>query len=127
MLYSCKDLNVRIFLCFSKCNLNFYSIDYNSEAATNTLETSSEILDDILKQLDKLSPEKRKKVLDRLTAANVIGADLKSQTKQTAASTTETHRTKPTEASQDEVEILDLHNPKMGIYKKKRSKLALLF
>lgn len=73
--------------------------------------------------MDKLSPEKRKKVLDRLTAANVIGADLKLQTKQIAASTTETHRAKPTEASQDEVEILDLHNPKMGIYKKKRSKL----
>lgn len=91
-----------------------------------TNETSSEILEDVLKQLDKLSPGKRKKVLDRLTAANVIGAELKTQTKQITTSTTETHRTKPTEASQDEVEILDLHNPKMGIYKKKRSKFFLV-
>lgn len=70
--------------------------------------------------MDKLSPEKRKKVLDRLTEANVISADLK-----TKQSTTETQRKQPTKNSQDEVEILDMHNPKMGIYKKKRSKLLL--
>lgn len=89
---------------------------------TNIPETSSEILDDVLKQLEKLSPEKKKKVLDRLTAANVIGSDSKLQN----APTTETHEKRPTEASQDEVEILNLHNPKMGIYKMKRSKRPIL-
>lgn len=96
-------------------------------SAPNVPETSSEILDDVLKQLDKLSPQSRKKVLDRLTTANLIGADLKTQTqtKQTSPSTTEAHRKNPTDGSQDEVEILDLHEPKMGSYKKKRSKLNL--
>lgn len=89
---------------------------------SNTPETSSEILDDVLKQLDKLSLEKRKKVLDRLIAANLIGSDLKTQTKPTSASTTEAHRKKSTEGFQDEIEILNLREPKMGSYKNKRSK-----
>lgn len=96
-------------------------------SASNIPETSSEILDDVLKQLDKLSPENRKKVLDRLTTANLIGSNSKAQAKQTVASTTEAHREKSTDDSQDEVEILDLHKPKMGSYRKKRSKLNLLF
>lgn len=104
-----------------------YLITHSSTAglnsASDTPETSSEILDDVLKQLDKLSPEKRKKVLDRLNAANLIA--LKTQTKQISPSTTETQKIS-TEGSQDEVEILDMHEPKMGSYKKKRSKLNLL-
>lgn len=114
---------------FHQSKFQFYLDQHSSLAGLklNAPETSSEILDDVLKQLDKLSPEMRKKVLDRLTAANVLSSDLKTHTKLKNEATTETHGTKPTEASLDEVEILDLHHPKMGIYKMKRSKFALLF
>lgn len=73
-------------------------------------------------QLDKLGSDKRKKVLDRLIAANVIDSELKMREKPTSTSPTKVSGRKSTEATQDEVEILDLHEPKMGAYKKKRSK-----
>lgn len=81
------------------------------DGGTNTLETSSEILEDVLKQLDKLSPDKRKKVLDRLTVANLISSDLMTPTNQTNTSTTVVHDKISTGNATDEVEILDLHKP----------------
>lgn len=89
--------------------------------------TSSEILEDVLKQLDKLGTEKRNQILKKLkgsvahqnddeaTDQHVSSASPKSQ----KASVTK----KPTDSEtvQDEVEILDLNEPKMGTYKRKRS------
>lgn len=86
----------------------------------NTPETSSEILDDVLKQLDKLSPEKRKKILDRLIAASLIDSDSKTTTERINSSTRMAYTEKTTEMSQDEVKILDLHKPKMSVHHKKR-------
>lgn len=84
----------------------------NSDAERNTPETSSEMLDDVLKQLDKLGPEKRKKVLDRLTAANLIDTT-QTQTEQSNASIKVVYGEKSAKIAQDKVEILDLHSPEM--------------
>lgn len=90
--------------------------------APNPPETSSEILDDVLKQLDKLSPDKRQKVLDRLNAANLIGSDLKTPAKQMSVSTTVARTEKTTEIAHDEADVSDLHTPKMSTPNNKRGK-----
>lgn len=102
-----------------------------NEQIPNTPETSSEILEDVLKQLDKLGSDKRKQILNKLAASNLItDPDLKNQVQEFAASQKSTGAkgkstasiTTTTEPIQDEVEILDLHEPKLGTYKRKRSK-----
>lgn len=91
----------------------------------NPAETSNEILEDVLKQLDKLGSDKRKKILKKLAASNII-TDPDIQKSEEAMSTSPKPKTvdaKKSHEIQDEVEILDLHEPKMGTYKRKRSKL----
>lgn len=94
----------------------------------NTPETSSEILDDVLKQLDKLSISKRKQILKKLSVSNLItDLNVENTEKTTNISPklkpmSKTKHSPEIEPIQDEVEILDLHEPKMGTYKRKRSK-----
>lgn len=94
----------------------------DSNATPDSREKSSEILDDVLKQLDKLSPAKKRKVLERLTAANLIDSDLKAPTKQPSTSTAEVYSKKPFRKSQNEAEIPDLREPITDTHKRKRSK-----
>lgn len=91
-------------------------------------ETSSEILADVLKQLKKLGTAKRNIVLDKLKAADLIGNDIDDGYRKPSSSSpkmTDTHKERTAldaETIQDEVEILDLDEPKMGTYQRKRSK-----
>lgn len=96
-------------------------------------ETSSEILADVLEQLKKLGTEKRNIVLNRLKAANLIANADGIQTNDQKHSTSPKSAGKPHEQKaldaeqiQDEVEILEMDEPKMGTYKRKRSKIELI-
>lgn len=94
----------------------------------NPAETSNEILEDVLKQLDKLGTEKRKQILKKLVSSNIIEElEMDKSEKILDASSEPTivdaNKSQATESIQDEVEILDLHEPKMGTYKRKRSKI----
>lgn len=92
--------------------------------------TSSEILADVLEQLEKLGTEKRNIVLNKLKAANLIAntddiqTNEKKQSSASPKSAVKPHEQQASDADQiqDEVEILDMDEPKMGIYKRKRSK-----
>lgn len=94
--------------------------------------TSSEILADVLEQIGKLGTEKRNIVLNKLKAANLIENNDDIQTdgqKHSSASSKSAGKPHEQQASdaeeiQDEVEILDMDEPKMGIYKRKRSKFS---
>lgn len=93
----------------------------------NAAETSNEILDDVLRQLDKLSTDKRKQILNKLAVSNLIAdSDIKNLDKITSTTpkskVTSAKQSREAESIQDEVEILDLHEPKLGTYKRKRSK-----
>lgn len=91
-------------------------------------ETSSEILADVLKQLKKLGTEKRNIVLDKLKAADLIGNDIEDDYRKPPSSSPKMTDTLNERIDldagtiQDEVEILDLDEPKMGTYQRKRSK-----
>lgn len=91
-------------------------------------ETSSEILADVLKQLKKLGTDKRNIVLNKLKATDLIGNDIDDDYRKPSSSSpkmadTLNERTDlDSETIQDEVEILDMDEPKMGTYQRKRSK-----
>lgn len=91
-------------------------------------ETSSEILADVLKQLKKLGTDKRTIVLNKLKATDLIGNDIDDDYREPSSSSpkmadTLNERTDlDSETIQDEVEILDMDEPKMGTYQRKRSK-----
>lgn len=106
----------------------FSVIVVNDEENVNA--TSSEILADVLKQLDKLNSEKRNQILKRLKGSLQLtdAATVGGMTSEKAVSTTTLKSLKVTssakpeaESIQDEVEMLDLHEPKLGTYKRKRS------
>lgn len=94
-----------------------------SEIQEKVNETSSEILEDVLRQVDKLGPEKRKQILKKLIASNLISDSNDNVTKAPNKSQQIVKNPEEGESVQDEVEILDLNEPKMGTYKRKRSKL----
>lgn len=100
----------------------------------NTNATSSEILAEVLKQLEKLGSEKRNQILKRLKgsllltdAANVDGTTSEKVMSATTLKTVKVaaNTMLDTELIQDEVEMLDLHEPKMGTYKRKRSEYLI--
>lgn len=68
--------------------------------------TSTEVFDDMVKKLKSLNSEKRRKIMDMLSGENRREQQKKSP--------------QPAD-DEDEVEILDISEPKMGIYKRKRS------
>lgn len=83
--------------------------------------TSSEILEDVLKRLSQLDNNKRNKIL------NVLNEQSKNtKTNERMQSSLEPSGTKKPRngdaSAQDEVEILDMKEEKMGTYKRKRSK-----
>lgn len=82
---------------------------------------SSEILDDVLKRLDKLGLDKRKKVLDRLIAANVFDSEPKKNRKQTIPPATKFDSEKSSQATTNEAAILNWHESKGGTYERERS------
>lgn len=92
-------------------------VSINDEENANA--TSSEILEDVLKQLDKLGTEKRNQVLKKLKGSVAHKNDDEATDKSQKA----TKKSTDSETVQDEVEILDLNEPKMGTYKRKRSEL----
>lgn len=105
--------------------LNFRVVSINDEENANA--TSSEILEDVLKQLDKLGTDKRNQILKKLKASVAHNKDSEA-TDQYVSSTSPksekvgaTTKSTDSETVQDEVEILDLNEPKMGTYKRKRS------
>lgn len=109
------------FFFFSK----FSAILMNDEENVNA--TSSEILQDVLKQLDKLGTEKRNQILKKLKSS-VANKNDEEEIDQQVSSTSEklqssivSKKTSNLESVQDEVEMLDLNEPKMGTYKRKRS------
>lgn len=95
----------------------FSSVAAKEEENTNA--TSDEILEDVMKQLDKLGPKKRNRILQRLKGTT---NQLETNTAPTSAKLTMAKPTSNAESIQDEVEILELHEPKLGTYKRKRSK-----
>ncbi|XP_031641099.1 uncharacterized protein LOC116352550 [Contarinia nasturtii] len=87
----------------------------------NVNATSDEILEDLLKQLDKLGQVKRNRILQRLKGPVPNNDDVKETN--TAPTLEKVPTVKPTsdaEPIQDEVEILEMHEPKLGTYKRKR-------
>lgn len=116
-------------VCFFRIVVNsseeLSSSDEGGSSEGHANATSSEILADVLEQLKKLGPEKRNIVLDKLKVDGLIkhsdGGQKQSSTsiKSTVASHVE--KQLESEDNQGEVEILDLDEPKMGTYKRKRS------
>lgn len=135
--------NVRTFQlkCFIDCETTnkiiqfwiFRIISANDDEYMNA--TSSEILEDVLKQLDKLGSEKRNQILKKLkgslptkdvnNADDTVSGSAASSTTPKSDNVISTTR-QDTESIQDEVEMLDLHEPKLGTYKRKRSESSLL-
>lgn len=125
--------NIAILFTVFNCDLfNRGTVALNKEeddeiGKKTAAETSSEILEDVLRQLDKLGSEKRKHILNKLAVSNVIAdSDDKNLDKirSTTPRVTSAKQSRETESIQDEVEILDLHEPKLGTYKRKRSKFT---
>lgn len=110
--------------------------DDDKQVNDNAKRTSSSDLsvEDVLKKINKLNPDKRNQLLNLLrnNATTLDNGDIDSILASGANGTTE----KPVKKLQnenvriegsieDEVEILDMDEPKMGKYKRKRSKFAL--
>lgn len=96
----------------------------SSSSSESKSKTSDEIMDNVLKQLKKLDAGKKRRILDILknrptgddTNLNLDKNARKKATKNKASSSLE-----------DEVEILDMSEQKMGTYKRKRSMKPELF
>lgn len=105
--------------------LQFSVVSINDEENVNA--TSSEILEDVLKQLNKLGTEKRNQILKKLKSSVADTSDKEVANQKDTNPTSKTQKLSDikkatdTESVQDEVEILDLHEPKLGTYKRKRS------
>lgn len=95
---------------------------------SNPNATSSEIVEDVLSRLNRLDAEKRDRILNALNKqreTTEISDKLKTAG-ETNSKIPATKRPKNGDSSaQDEVEILDLNERKMGTYKRKRSKFAI--
>lgn len=105
---------------------NFSVVSVKDDENINANATSSEILEDVLKQLDKLGTDKRNRILKKLKGSLALqGTDVEETTERSTMPKLEkfvsTEKVTDTESIQDEVEMLDLHEPKMGSYKRKRS------
>lgn len=93
--------------------------DSDESSSKNENATSTEILDSVLKQLHKLNSEKRRRILDILKDDDENTKKVKHPKvfKEKKAKGTSDEK-----SIEDEVEILDMNEPKMGTYKRKRSK-----
>lgn len=116
-----------LFFFFNSRTVALKEEENDENGKKNAAETSNEILDDVLRQLDKLSTDKRKQILNKLAVSNLIAdSDIKNLDKITSTTpkskVTSAKQSREAESIQDEVEILDLHEPKLGTYKRKRSK-----
>lgn len=100
---------------------NHYSVvkaDSGDSSSESKPETSDEIMNDVLKQLKKLDAGKRRQILDILRNRST-GEDAHSNTDKNTRK--KVPRNKAGSSLEDEVEILDMSEQKMGIYKRKRS------
>lgn len=90
----------------------------SSSSSESELKTSDEIMDHILKQMKRLNAGKKRQILEILKNrptgddAN-LNAGMGTRKK--------TPRNKASSSLEDEVEILDMSDQKMGTYKRKRS------
>lgn len=114
----------------------FSVVTVNDDENINVNATSNEILEDVLKQLGKLGSDKRNRILKKLKGSIGQAVNVEDTTEPSISKKSEklVSTTKPTdtESIQDEVEMLDLNEPKLGTYKRKRSmyqkiKVAELF
>lgn len=99
----------------------YFDFSVNDDDEENADETSNEILEDVLKQLDKLGTEKRNQILKKLRGSIANKDNKDDQQESTSPKSQKLTTNKNSESDQDEVEILDLNEPKMGTYKRKRS------
>lgn len=87
--------------------------DSDDSSVESKPKTSTEIMDDILKQLKMLDADKKRQIW------NVLMEDSKPIYKTNTSSILP--EIKVSSSIEDEVEILDLSERKMGTYKRKRS------
>lgn len=92
------------------------SDEKKSENSESQSLTSDEIMVDVLKQLKKLDADKKQQILDILR--NRSDDDKPISNKNTRKKMPKNKSRTPLE---DEVEILDMSEQKMGTYKRKRS------
>lgn len=102
---------------------DFSVVPMNDEENANA--TSSEILDEVLKQLDKLGAEKRSKILKKLNGSSNEKVRQKSSISPKSEKLAASIKKSADTDSQDEVEVLDFDEPKLGTYKRKRSKILI--
>lgn len=103
--------------------VDFSVVPMNDEENSNA--TSSEIFEEVLKQLDKLGAEKRSKILKKLNGSSNEKVRQKSSPSPKSEKFTAAIKKPADTESQDEVEVLDFDEPKLGTYKRKRSKILL--
>lgn len=89
----------------------------SSSSSESGPKTSDEIMDDVLKQLKKLNADKKQQILDILKNPSAVEA----ANANTSKNKRKGPKNKATSSLEDEVEILDMSEPKMGTYKRKRS------
>lgn len=77
--------------------------------------TSQELLDEVLRKLDLLDADKRSRILEILKRQH-------APANQTGSKGAGIEDMKPDQGVDDEVEILDMDEPKLGKYKRKRSR-----
>lgn len=95
----------------------------SDEHVENENATSSEIMDDVLKQLNKLGIERRNRILNMFKKEETTESGAhKSRPVPKPSNVPGSKETILDASIEDEVEILDLNEPKMGKYKRKRSK-----
>lgn len=85
--------------------------DSDDSSPESKSKTSDEIMDDVLKQLKLLDANKKRQILEILR--NNTNPDRSTRKK--------VPKNKATSSLEDEVEILDMSEQKMGTYKRKRS------
>lgn len=102
----------------------------------NTNSTASDLsVEDVLKKINNLNPDKRNRLMNLLrknatdndeiddVLAVVSDEDVEVKTKKPkTGKKMESSKSKTGESIEDEVEILEIDEPKMGTYKRKRSK-----
>lgn len=71
--------------------------------------------------MGKLGTEKRNQILKKLRGSIANKDDQQESTSPKSQKLTTNKKSTDSESDQDEVEILDLNEPKMGTYKRKRS------